>query len=158
MKYKSVIVYYSRFGHTQRIAQAVGDVLSSAGEAQVLPVDQVTAASLEGVNLVVMGSPTHRMRMPKEVQPLFDALPRRALRGAAVAAFDTSYHTSRFLAHFTAAKTLAHKLRRLGGKPAAPPQTFFMAAREGPLEDGEIERAKVWAGTLLAQLPSRKAD
>jgi hypothetical protein len=89
-----------------------------------------------------MGSPTHRMRLPEEVRPFFDALPRRCLRRAAVAAFDTSYHMNGFLARFTAAKTLDGKLHKLGRKRIAALETFFMAGREGPLEEDEIERPR----------------
>jgi flavodoxin len=147
---KTVIVYYSRFGHTRRLAEAMAEQLAPAGSARALAIDQVAAADLQGADLVMMGAPTHRMRLPEEVRPFFETLPRKCLRGAAVAAFDTSYRMSRFLARFSAAKTLDAKLRKLGGKRVAPPETFFMAGREGPLEDGEIERARAWAGALAA--------
>ena len=147
---KTVIVYHSRFGHTRRLAEAMAEQLAPKGTARAIATDQVTPADLHGADLVVMGSPTHRMRLPEEVRPLFDALPRKCLRGAAVAAFDTSYRMNRFLARFTAAKTLDRKLRKLGGKRIVPPETFFVAGREGPLEDGEIERARAWAERLVA--------
>jgi flavodoxin len=149
---KSVIVYYSRFGHTERLAGAMAERLATVGIARAVAVEQFTAADVLGADLVVMGSPTHRMRLPPEMQPVFQSLHRGALRGAAVAAFDTSYRMSAFLAHFTAAKTLGRKLRRLGGKQVAQPETFYMVAREGPLEVGEIERAQAWAVGLLTKM------
>ena len=97
---KTVIVYHSRFGHTRRLAEAMAEQLAPKGTARAIATDQVTPADLHGADLVVMGSPTHRMRLPEEVRPLFDALPRKCLRGAAVAAFDTSYRMNRFLARF----------------------------------------------------------
>jgi flavodoxin len=134
----------------------MAEQLAPEGTARAMATKQVTPADLQGADLVVMGSPTHRMRLPEEVRPLFEALPRKCLRGAAVAAFDTSYHMSRFLARFTAAKTLDGKLRRLGGKRIAPAETFFMAGREGPLEEGEIERARAWAERLAAAVGALK--
>ena len=128
----------------------MAEQLSAHGVAQAIATERVAAADLQGADLVVMGSPTHRMRLPEEVRPFFDGLPRRCLRGAAVAAFDTFYRMNRFLARFTAAKTLDRRLRKLGGKQIVPPETFFVAGREGPLEDGEIERTRAWAGTLAA--------
>ncbi len=53
-----------------------------------------------------------------------------------------------FLAHFAAAKTSDRKLRRMGAGQAVRPVTFFMVACEGPLEDGEIERAAAWPASL----------
>jgi len=55
-----------------------------------------------------------------------------------------------FLARFTAAKKLTQKLRKLGGKRIVPPETFHVVEREGPLYDGEIERAKEWAASLVS--------
>lgn len=96
-----------------------------------------------------MGSPTHNMNLPKVVKPVFERLPRRILPGTPVAAFDTSYKMSPILARFTAAKRLVKKLRRLGGKSIISPETFYVMEREGPLYNGEMERAQDWAGSIL---------
>lgn len=56
------------------------------------------------------------------------------------------------LARFTAAKKLDRKMRKLGGKRLVPPETFFVAEREGPLEEGEVERAQTWATQIRRQL------
>jgi hypothetical protein len=100
----------------------------------------------------VMGSPTHRMNLPEAVRPVLEGLPKRVLRGASVAAFDTSYKMSGLLRRFTAAPKLARKLRKLGGRQVVPPETFHVAGREGPLFDGEIERARAWAKSILGQV------
>jgi flavodoxin len=154
----ALIVYYSKFGHTRRLAEAMAEQLAPAGTARAVAAAEAGSVDLQWADLVVMGSPTHRMRLPEEMRPLFDALPRGCLRGAAVAAFDTSYRMNRFLALFTAAKTLDRRLRKLGGQRIAPPETFFMAGREGPLEDGEIERARTWAESVAAAVRARKED
>ena len=77
-----------------------------------------------------------------------DALPKRSLRGVRIAAFDTSYRMNALLARFTAAKKLDRKMRKLGGKRIVSPETFFVAEREGPLEEGEVERAQAWAAQI----------
>jgi len=87
----SLVVYYSKFGHTQKVAAAVADALGSEGAVRVISADRLTASELKGADLVVMGSPTHKMNLPEAVQPVLEALPKRILRGASVAAFDTSY-------------------------------------------------------------------
>jgi hypothetical protein len=90
------------------------------------------------------------MNLPEDVRPVFEMLPKRILQGTPVVAFDTSYQMSALLARFTAAKKLAQKLRKLGGRRVVPPETFHVASREGPLFDGEIERAREWAVAALA--------
>lgn len=148
----ALVVYYSRFGNTQAVAEAVAGQLEPAGSVRTLSADRLVAADLQGVDLVVMGTPTHKMNLPEAVRPLLGNLPRHTLRGAHVAAFDTSYQMSAILARFTAAKKLNRQLCRLGGKRIIPPETFHVEGREGPLYEGEIERAERWAGSILERL------
>ena len=145
----SLVVHFSKFGNTRRVADVIAEALGTAGNTRVITLDQWTAADLTAADLLVVGSPTHRMNLPEAVRPLLDALPRRVLRGTPVAAFDTSYRMSAFLAHFTAAGKLARRLRRLGGKLILPPETFHVKGREGPLYPGEMERAATWAESIL---------
>ena len=146
----ALVVYHSQFGNTEQVAEAIAGVLLAAGATRTLSAEQLTPADLQDVDLVVMGTPTHKMNLPQAVRPLFETLPKRILRGVHIAAFDTSYKMAAFLARFTAAKRIDRKLRKLGGKRLAPPETFHVEDNhEGPLYDGEIERAKAWAGLLL---------
>jgi flavodoxin len=149
----SVVVYFSKFGHTRRIAERIAARLESAGDVRVINLEDLSPQDLTGVDLVVMGTPTHRMNLPEAVRPALERLPKRILRGASVAAFDTSYKMSAFLSRFTAAKRLAQKLRKLGGKRIVPPETFHVVGREGPLYEGEMERAERWAETILERTP-----
>jgi flavodoxin len=148
----ALVVYWSNFGNTQQVANAIAETIKAAGSVRMLSMDRLTAPDLQDVDLVVMGCPTHRMNLPEAVRSTFEALPRRILRKTPTAAFDTSYQMSAFLAHFTASKKLVQKLRKLGGKRLVPPETFRVVGREGPLYDGEIERARAWARSLLDQL------
>jgi flavodoxin len=152
----ALVIYHSQFGNTQQVAEAVAEVFQGAGTARTLSVDRLTAAELQDVDLVVMGTPTHKMNLPQAVRPVFEKLPRRILRGVPTAAFDTSYKMSAFLARFTAAKRVDRKLRKLGGKRLVPPETFHVEEHhEGPLYNDEIERAKRWAESILVRLDSR---
>ena len=148
----TLVVYFSKFGNTRKVAEAIAERLKSEGPVRLVSMDRLTVSDLDGVDLVVMGSPTHRMNLPEAVRPVFETLPRRVLRGAPVAAFDTSYKLSAWLARFTAAPKLAQKLRKLGGKRVVPPETFHVVESEGPLYDGEIERAKAWAELILGRI------
>lgn len=145
----ALVVHFSKCGNTRQIAEALADSLEAVGSARAIPMEQLTAADLSAAGLVVMGCPTHRMNLPEAVRPVFEALTRQFLQKTPVAAFDTSYEMSAFLARFTAAKKLERKLRKLGGRRVLPPETFHVAGREGPLCDGEIERARVWAAAIL---------
>jgi flavodoxin len=148
----AIVVYFSEFGNTKQVAEVIAETLQSAGSVRVIDTDQLTAAHITGADLVVMGTPTHKMNLPKAVRSVLESLPRGSLKDIPIAAFDTSYKMSAFPARFTAAKRLASKLRKLGGKRIVPPETFHVVEKEGPLYESEIKRAKQWAESLLAQL------
>jgi flavodoxin len=153
---KSLVVYFTKFGNTQKVAETIAAELKQETSVRVLNSDQLTASELDGVDLVIMGTPTHNMNLPKSVTPIFERLPRRILPKTPVAAFDTSYKLSGFLSGFTAAKKLVRKLRKLGGKRIVPPETFHVMEREGPLYEGELERARQWAQFILNKLNGRE--
>jgi flavodoxin len=148
----TLVVYFSKFGNTQKLAEAITERLTSNGNVRTISSDDLTVNDMKDIDLVVMGSPTHNMNLPKSVKPVFENLPKRTLPGTPVAAFDTSYKMSAILAHFTAAKKLSRKLRKLGGKQIVPPATFHVVGREGPLYEGEIERAQDWVELILKQV------
>jgi len=62
---------------------------------------------------------------------------------------------SGLMARFSAGQKLASRLRKLGGQPIVPPQTFHVEAKEGPLYEGEIERAQAWAVSILERLKAQ---
>jgi len=62
-----------------------------------------------------------------------------------VAAFDTRL-TTRLVGIFGyAAARIANSLKRNGGTLIASPEGFFVKGKEGPLKEGELERAARWA-------------
>ena len=146
---KALLVYFSQFGNTQKVAQAVAEGLEPAASVRVIGAERLSVPELDGIDLLVMGSPAHRMNLPEAVRPVLAQLPRHSLHGKWVAAFDTSYKMSRWLAPFTAARKLARQLRKLGGRQAAGPETFHVQGKEGPLYDGELVRAGAWARAVL---------
>ncbi len=44
---------------------------------------------------------------------------------------------------------IANRLKKAGAVLAVPPEGFYVADIEGPLMDGELERAAAWARSLL---------
>ena len=138
---RALVVYDSRYGHTEKIAQAIGEAISG----QVVRVGEVDSADLKGSNLLIVGSPTHGGQYTPELQGLLKALP--ALEGIGVAAFDTRTATiwNRLLPFGYAAPRIARSLESSGGNLLAPPEGFVVLGIQGPLKDGELERAAGWA-------------
>jgi len=156
---KALVVYDSVFGNTERVAQAMGEALASQGEVAVVKVTDARPEHLSGVDLLLVGSPTRAFRPTPALMGWIKALPAGALSGVRVAGFDTRISTedanSAILRFFVrlfgwAAPDIDKGLVRKGGVQAAPPEGFYVAASEGPLKPGELERSTAWAQRIGA--------
>ncbi len=146
----TLILYYTRYGNTQKIAEAIGERLAQSGPTRLVNLEQLVPGDLAGIDLLIVGSPTYRMALPQEVKAILKGLPKRCLRGKVIAAYDTSYQMSPWLAWMTAAKSLSSRLSALGGKLVVPPETFYIHHNHaGPLFDGEPIRAQAWAEKIF---------
>lgn len=140
----ALVVYDSVYGNTEKIAQAIREAVSG----QVLRAGQVNPADLKGFDLLIIGSPTHGGWYTPEIQSWLKALP--ALEGVSVAAFDTrTVSKIGALLFGFAAPRIAKSLERNGGKLLAPPEGFVVLGIQGPLKEGELERAAAWARQVI---------
>ena len=156
---KALIVYDSQFGNTEKIAQAIGDTLGSQEDVRVLRVGVVMPEHLAGITLLIVGSPTQRFRPTMGTTDFLKSIPKDGLKGAKVAAFDTRLTESeigknRILAFFVriygyAAKPISKELKKKGGELILPPEGFYVEGMEGPLTEGELERAAEWARRIV---------
>jgi flavodoxin I len=145
---KALVVYDSQYGNTEAIARAVAGA-ARRGAARSLRVGEVNAADLKGIAVLAVGSPTLGGRPTPAIKAFLDGLPAGSLAKVRVAAFDT--RMSIFIAKLFgwAADRIAAGLAAKGGVPAAKAGGFIVKGREGPLGDGELERAAVWAKGFL---------
>jgi hypothetical protein len=51
-----------------------------------------------------------------------------------------------------AAEPIANALTKRGGTLVVPAEGFFIKDKEGPLKDGELERATAWGQQIVAKL------
>lgn len=154
---KVLIVYDSVFGNTEKVARAMGEALSEGGQTvQVLKVADATPNALTGVDVLLVGSPTRAFSPTPATKSYVRGLDPTRLSGVRVAGFDTRVRieevNSKFLHVMArlfgyAAEPIAAGLRRKGGRQTAAPAGFFVKGSEGPLEEGELERAAAWAKT-----------
>lgn len=159
----TLVVHESMFGNTRAVAEAIAAALPGP----VLAVDVVDAPNpLPGhVDLLVVGGPTHAFSMSRSSTRL-DAVAQGAsaddaTRGIrewlgslpptphiSVATFDTRVAKVRHLPGSAArsARRLVAK-RRIGQVIGG--ESFWVDGVDGPLLDGEVERASEWAHSLV---------
>lgn len=160
----ALVIYESMFGNTRRIAEAIADGLRSAGtEVTTTDIADAPRTVPTDVDLLVVGGPTHAFSMSRSTTRS-DAVARGAddkdvsfgirewITGLPdqphphdFAAFDTRSDVP--LLPGAASKSLAKAARARGFRSVAR-ESFLVSGYEGPLVDGELERARAWGGGL----------
>jgi hypothetical protein len=162
---RALVVFESMFGNTQHIADAVKEGLSSYVPADILEVGTAPDVLPDGVDLIIVGGPTHAFGMSRprtredasrqagghvvsERNGLREWLTTlvRTDRSLAAAAFDTRIDRPRVPG--SAARGAEKRLRKLGFRIACPSESFYVTGTTGPLVDGETERARRWGEEL----------
>jgi flavodoxin len=108
----------------------------------------VNPAELNAFDLLVIGSPTYGGRPMPSVAELLNKIPESAIKGKNIAAFDTRIPTKLAKIFGYAADRIAKNLKEKGGNPVVPGEGFYVNGKEGPLKEGELERAASWAKEL----------
>jgi len=141
---KALIVFDSVHGNTEAVARAIAGVGGKAG-IRMVRAGQAKNGDLVGLDLLVVGSPTLGGRPTPALKMFLERIPAGALAKVRVAAFDTRMTMWVAKVFGWAADRIEKALEAKGGIPAAKPTGFIVGGREGPLKEGERERAAVWA-------------
>ena len=165
---KIIVVYESMYGNTKAIAEAIAEGMREFGEVRLGTVDEISPDEAPDADLIVAGGPTHAhgmarsdahdavAKMParhkygpvlpgaESLRNWIDHLPDSQQRGAA---FDTRFDKPQWLTG-SAAMKIARRLGRKGYSIMGA-ESFFVAHMDGPLVDGERERAVEWGRTLV---------
>jgi flavodoxin len=154
----ALVLYDSQYGDTERIAQAIADALGEFGEARAVRLNPAQPIELQGVDVFIVGCPTQGWRPTPAIQSFLEGTSSEELRGLAGACFDTRFRLPRFMTG-SAARVMARKLREKGVSLLAEPESFFVKGTEGPLREGELQRASTWARQIVEEVePSRPAS
>jgi flavodoxin len=145
---KALIVYDSVYGNTERIAKAIAEAITPSNEVKVIQAGEANPSDLASIDLLIVGSPTHGGRPTPPIQDLLNKVPKLS-QGVNVAAFDTRSTTKLARVFGYAAGRIAGSLKKKGGTLVASPEGFFVAGGQGPLKEGELERAAGWAKGIL---------
>ena len=144
---KTLVVYDSTYSNTEKIAKAIGSGIK--GDVKVLHAAEANPADFASFDLIVIGSPTYGGRPMPSVADLMNKISESAVKGKNVAAFDTRIPTKIVKIFGFAADRIAKNLKDKGANLVVPPEGFYVAGKEGPLKEGELERAAAWAKTLI---------
>jgi len=173
----TLVVYESMYGHTRRIAEAIGEGIRPPGEVRVVRVGEATGELVTWADLVIVGGPTHAHGMSSagsrksavetggkpdgwSEMTLDPAATGPGIRewledlavghGKRAAAFDTRIKAPAVLTG-RASGAIAKGLRGRGFTLVADPESFLVDTHTR-LVAGELERAATWGAGLAAEL------
>lgn len=140
---KTLVIYDTNYGNTKKIAKAVASKLGK--DTKTVSVTNLKKKDLKGIDVLVAGSPVIASSPTEKMSRFLASLKDNELKGIKAASFDTRMK----LFFFTdAAKKISKELARAGAVTIAKPQDFYVQKAEGPLRDGEMEKAAVWAADI----------
>ncbi len=154
---KSLIVYDSIYGNTKIIAEEISKQINGS---HIQSVKGSAVPILKPGDLLIVGSPVHGGRPTPLTEMYLSNISNNSLKGVYVAGFDTRFAPEdhglglRILITIIryAAEKISAALIKKGGIQVVKPQGFIVKDKEGPLEKGELEKAKIWASRIQKEV------
>ena len=164
---KALVVYESMFGNTEQVAAAVARGLRRQGlNVDLSEVGSAPTSLPDDLELLVVGAPTHafslsrrstradavRQGAPAErervgLREWLGAVRFDAARPPTISVFDTRIAKVRWLPK-AAGPTAVRLAFKHGLRTVDSPVAFIVAGLQGPIVDGELERAAAWGRQL----------
>jgi hypothetical protein len=175
---RTLVVYESMYGNTRAVAEALAAGLAEAAEVTVEPVSRAKPEQLVGLDLLVLGGPTHAWSMSRVrtrgaaadaaakpgsgltlepdatgpgLREWLDANARYLAAVPRIACFDTRMRAPLGLSG-SAGRAARRRLRRAGCS-STDGVAAFVVTRRNQLPPLELERARGW-GRELASAPT----
>ncbi len=132
-------------------------------DAKAIKVQEAKDMDYKSLDLLIVGSPTRAFRPSPDITSYINNLGN--LNGMKVAVFDTRIDAKDIKSVAARAllgvmiklfgyadKPMAKILQKKGGELIADPVGFYVLDSEGPLKNGEIEKAKKFANEIQGKL------
>lgn len=158
---KTLILYDSTFGNTEKVANAIAEGIGKSEDCKVTKIEDFSNEVLQGIDLLLIGSPTIAFNPSLNTKIFLKRMSGNSCSGIKAAAFDTRMNVqevnSKFLIfmakHFGYAdRAIVRNLKRAGCEIIAPAEGFIVKGSEGPLKEGELDRARAWGGKLKSMI------
>lgn len=169
---RCLVVYESMYGNTRDVALAIAEGASTVAPTEAVEVGEAPTQVPEDVGLLIVGGPTHAFSMTRP-GTRSDATTKHAdgfegdfistdmgirewlgsmsaRKGLGFATFDTRIATPHLPG--SAAAKAAKILRRKKLARVADPESFWVEGTQGPLSDGEPERAERWGAKVAESM------
>lgn len=148
-----IIVYDSKFGNTQLVAETILEGIKEVGrmEAVLKKPEQTDPAELLDYDLILIGSPNHYGGPTKNMKEFIDRLENIGLAEKPVAVFDTYLGAGFFE---KAVKRMEKRLdeKILGLKLIVPGLSIRVEKSRGPIVEGELSKCRDYGQKIAHHL------
>jgi len=144
---KVLIICDSNYGNTMLVAKEIANNIDQ--DAKVVTVKDFKDSDLSGLNLLIFGSPIVGWRPTETSTALLSSFAGKLPKDLKFSTFDTRV---KLFIHGDAKEKIANMLREAGAKQVFEPQAFYVKGKEGPLFEGELEKAASWARLIKAKM------
>jgi flavodoxin len=154
---KILIVYDSFFGNTEKVAEYIKKLLEEKHDISMIKAKNFEESDFAGVDCLIIGSPTRAFRPTKDISDILSQY-GLTIKNLKTAAFDTriDYDTVKpktlsmiMKKSGYAAEKINKKLKKIGAQTIGEPIGFYVKDSEGPLLEGEKEKAQNWLSSLI---------
>ena len=150
---KGIVVYDTSYGNTKTIAETIAETLKESGiEVDLFDVKDVKKLRAKDHNFLVLGSPTRFGTMSFAIRGFLGKVKSEELMNKPFTAFDTENPENMEKKEYSAAEKIAKRLRDKKMNQLLPVLKAAVLGQKGPLQEGEIERTKEYARTLVIKL------
>ena len=150
---KGIVIFDTSHGNTRTIAETISGTLKESGiEVDTFYVKDVKKLSAKGYDFLILGSPTKFGTMSFTVRGFLSKVKAEEWRNKPFAAFDTENPENIERKEGSAAEKIAEKLKEKQMNQLLPVLKAVVLGMKGPLQEGEIERAKEYARELAIKL------
>ncbi len=150
---KGIVVYDSSYGNTKAIAETISETLKESGiEVDTFYVKHVKKLSAKDYNFLIVGSPTRFGTASFTIMGFLGKMKSKEWINRPFAAFDTENPENIERKEGSAAEKIAEKLKEKQMSQLLPVLKAVVLGWKGPLQEGEIERAKEYARKLASEL------
>jgi menaquinone-dependent protoporphyrinogen IX oxidase len=158
---KGIVIYDTSYGNTKKIGKIISETLRESGmEVDLFYVKDVKKLKATDYDFAVLGSPTRLGTMSFTFKRFLGKF-KNEWANKPFAAFDTENpgNIERSQAEnkeWSAAKKIAARLKEKNMNQLLPVLKAVVFGKEGPLKEGEIERAKNYARDIAIKLKKQE--
>ncbi len=148
---KCVVIYDTSYGNTKTIGETIAETLKESGiDVDLFYVKKAKKLNAKDYDFLVLGSPTRWGTMSFTVKRFLGKLKSEEWMNKPFAAFDTENPENIEKArienkNWSAAEKIAERLKNKKMNQLSPVLKSVVLGWKGPLQEGEVERAKEYA-------------